>query len=68
MADMSATDPSDFFKSWEAARLANKDLKPMGPADLKQAELIWRKWLAFCTVCCRRPKVDHLKAEVPIQN
>ena len=32
------------------ARLANKDLKPMGPAGLKQAELIWRKWLAFCTV------------------
>ena len=50
MADIFATDPSNFFKSWEAARLANEDLKPMGPADLMQAELIWRKYLASCTV------------------
>jgi len=47
MADMSATDPSDFFKFCEAARLVNKDLKPMGPADSKQVGLIWRTWLAF---------------------
>ena len=50
MADIFATDPSDLFKSWEAARLANKNLKPMGPSDLMQAELIWRKYLASCTV------------------
>ena len=50
MADIFATDPSDLFKSWEAARLANKNLNPMGPADLMQAELIWRKYLASCTV------------------
>ena len=38
-----------FFLSWQAARLASPDLKPMGPAGLKQAELVWRHWLAFCT-------------------
>ena len=38
-----------FFLSWQAARLVNADLKPMGPAGLKQAELVWRHWLAFCT-------------------
>lgn len=50
MVDIFATDPCGFFKFWEAARLANKNLKPMGPADLMQAELIWRKYLASCTV------------------
>jgi len=50
MADMPATDPSDFFMSWEAARLVNKDLKPMGPADSNQVGLIWHKYLAFCIV------------------
>ena len=38
-----------FFLSWQGARLASADLKPMGPAGLKQAELVWRHWLAFCT-------------------
>ena len=38
-----------FFLSWQDARLASPDLKPMGPAGLKQAELVWRHWLAFCT-------------------
>ena len=38
-----------FFLSWQVARLASADLKPMGPAGLKQAELVWRHWLAFCT-------------------
>jgi len=31
MVDMSAMNPSNFFKSWEVARLANKDLKLKGP-------------------------------------
>jgi len=31
MVDMSAMNPNNFFKSWEAARLANKHLKPKGP-------------------------------------
>ncbi|MFZ3141633.1 site-specific integrase [Polaromonas sp.] len=48
MADVTALDPAAFFKSWQAARLDNQDLKPMGAAGLQQAELIWRKWLAFC--------------------
>ena len=71
MADMSATDPSDFFKFWEAARLANKDLKPMGPADLKQAELIWRKWLTSQQCCAstgaalRRYKACH-SSDTPV--
>ena len=42
-------EPSAFFLSWQTARLASADLKPMGPAGLKQAELVWRYWLAFCT-------------------
>ena len=47
---MTASDPDAFFVSWQAARLANKDLKPMGVAGLAQASLVWRHWLAFCTV------------------
>ncbi|ABM39842.1 tyrosine-type recombinase/integrase [Polaromonas naphthalenivorans] len=50
MADATAVDPDAFFASWQAARLANKDLKPMGAAGLQQASLVWRHWLAFCTV------------------
>ena len=46
---MVTVDASAFFLSWQAARLASADLKPMGPAGLKQAELVWRHWLAFCT-------------------
>ena len=42
-------EPSAFFLSWQGARLASPDLKPMGLAGLKQAELVWRHWLAFCT-------------------
>ncbi|MDB5744929.1 MAG: phage integrase [Polaromonas sp.] len=45
---MTAMEPDDFFQHWQRSRLANKELKPMGQAGLKQAELIWRKWLAFC--------------------
>ncbi|MDO8773501.1 MAG: site-specific integrase [Burkholderiaceae bacterium] len=51
MTDVSAADPAEFFLSWQAARLTNKDLKPMGAAGLRQAELVWRQWLAFCTGC-----------------
>lgn len=51
MNDVSAADPAEFFLSWQAARLANADLKPMGAAGLRQAELVWRQWLAFCTGC-----------------
>jgi len=50
MSDSSASDPGAFFASWQAARLASKDLKPMGAAGLTQAALVWRHWLAFCTV------------------
>ena len=50
MADVTAADPDAFFASWQTARLANKDLKPMGAAGLQQASLVWRHWLAFCTV------------------
>ena len=50
MSDVTASDPDAFFASWQAARLANKDLKPMGAAGLTQASLVWRHWLAFCTV------------------
>ncbi|MFZ2389968.1 MAG: site-specific integrase [Polaromonas sp.] len=48
MTDVTAMDPADFFKSWQQARLGNKDLKPMGAAGLQQTALIWRQWLAFC--------------------
>ncbi|MBC7599751.1 MAG: site-specific integrase [Polaromonas sp.] len=50
MSDVTASDPDVFFASWQAARLANKDLKPMGAAGLTQASLVWRHWLVFCTV------------------
>ena len=50
MSDVSVSDPDAFFASWQAARLANPDLKPMGAAGLTQAGLVWRHWLAFCTV------------------
>ena len=50
MADVTAVDPDTFFASWQAARLARPDLKPMGAAGLAQASLVWRHWLAFCTV------------------
>ena len=48
MNALSALDPAGFFQAWQAVRLANPDLKPMGAAGLQQAGLIWRKWLAFC--------------------
>ena len=50
MADVTAVDPDVFFASWQAARLARMDLKPMGATGLMQAALVWRHWLAFCTV------------------
>ena len=50
MLDVSASDPDAFFASWQAARLVRADLKPMGAAGLTQASLVWRHWLAFCTV------------------
>ena len=50
MADVTAADPDAFFASWQTARLANKGLKPMGAAGLTQTSLVWRHWLAFCTV------------------
>ena len=50
MNDVTASDPDAFFAYWQAARLANKDLKPMGATGLTQASLVWRHWLAFCTV------------------
>ena len=50
MSNVSASDPDAFFASWQTARLASKDLKPMGAAGLTQASLVWRHWLAFCTV------------------
>jgi integrase/recombinase XerC len=50
MSDALDSDPDAFFASWRAARLARTDLKPMGPAGLTQAGLVWRHWLAFCTV------------------
>jgi len=71
MADISAMNPSNFFKSWEAARLANKDLKPKGTAGLKQAELIWRKWLTSQQCCAstgaalRRYKACH-SSDTPV--
>ena len=49
MSDVIAADPAAFFASWQAARLARADLKPMGAAGLAQAALVWRHWLAFCT-------------------
>ena len=50
MSEVTAVDPDAFFASWQAVRLTNKDLKPMGAAGLTQASLVWRHWLAFCTV------------------
>ena len=50
MSDVCTADPDAFFASWQAARLARADLKPMGAAGLTQASLVWRHWLAFCTV------------------
>ena len=50
MLEVRAVDPEAFFASWQAARLASADLKPMGAAGLQQALLVWRHWLAFCTV------------------
>lgn len=41
--------PRAFFLGWQRSRLVNAELKPMGVAGLKQAELVWRHWLAFCT-------------------
>ena len=34
MLDVTASDPEAFFASWQAARLARTDLKPMGAAGL----------------------------------
>ena len=48
MPNVIAVDPDAFFLSWQTARLKNKDLKPMGPAGLTHALLVWRQWLAFC--------------------
>ena len=48
MTDVTTVDPTAFFVSWQAARLARPDLKPMGAAGLRQALLVWRHWLAFC--------------------
>ena len=39
-----------FFGAWQAARLLDKHRKPMGAVGLAQADFVWRKWLAFCTV------------------
>ena len=39
-----------FFDAWHAVRLADKHRKPMGAVGLAQADFVWRKWLAFCTV------------------
>ncbi|CAM3842131.1 site-specific integrase [Polaromonas hydrogenivorans] len=50
MSDVPVSDPDVFFASWRSARLARTDLKPMGAAGLTQASLVWRHWLAFCTV------------------
>ena len=50
MLEAATADPAAFFLSWQAARLARTDLKPMGAAGLIQASLVWRHWLAFCTV------------------
>ena len=49
MLEVSTAAPEAFFASWQAARLVNPDLKPMGAAGLMQAALVWRHWLAFCT-------------------
>lgn len=38
-----------FFEAWKTARLQDKHRKPMGEIGLRQAEFIWRRWLAFCT-------------------
>ena len=46
--DLFAMSPNDYFGLWQAARLDNAELKPMGKAGLQQASLIWRKWLTFC--------------------
>ena len=39
-----------FFGAWQAARLLDKHRKPMGAVGLAQADFVWRKWLAFCSV------------------
>ena len=39
-----------FFDTWRAARLLDRHRKPIGAAGLGQAEFIWGKWLAFCSV------------------
>jgi len=39
-----------FFDAWKAARLEDTHRKPMGASGLGQAEFVWRKWLAFCSV------------------
>jgi len=50
MSDGTAVEPDVFFASWQSARLARPDLKPMGAAGLRQAALVWRQWLNFCAV------------------
>jgi len=39
-----------FFEGWQSSRLLDSHRKPMGAAGLGQAEFVWRKWLAFCSV------------------
>lgn len=39
----------DFFDLWKTARCEDAHRKPMGKSGLQQAELIWRKWLHFCS-------------------
>jgi integrase/recombinase XerC len=39
-----------FFQAWRASRLLDTHRKPMGASGLHQAEFIWGKWLAFCSV------------------
>ena len=34
----------------------------------KHEDLIYAEFLLASAGCCRQPKFDHLKAEVPIQN
>ena len=48
-ADQAATGIA-FFEAWKAARLLDTHRKPMGATGLGQAEFVWRKWLAFCSV------------------
>jgi site-specific recombinase XerD len=37
-----------FFDDWKAVRLADTVRKPMGDSGLKQAALVWNKWLLYC--------------------